>query len=168
MSTGRGLKTLTPNLPLIVRRQRWAVVALSLILLTYALELMLGIVPRFQAPAGSPLIWTALVWILTVKTVTVLCIVLLLRAFKDPPVAIVVQAWIATMPFMDILMLMITALRVRTALAESGVKVGWLWVSDDEVARRLAGLACRKCGYTLTGNVSGRCPECGTAIAVTA
>ena len=21
---------------------------------------------------------------------------------------------------------------------------------------------CRKCGYNLTGNVSGRCPECGT------
>lgn len=23
---------------------------------------------------------------------------------------------------------------------------------------------CRQCGYDLTGNVSGRCPECGTAI----
>lgn len=23
---------------------------------------------------------------------------------------------------------------------------------------------CRKCGYDLTGNVSGRCPECGKAI----
>lgn len=26
------------------------------------------------------------------------------------------------------------------------------------------GLLCRKCGYDLTGNVSGRCPECGTDI----
>ena len=24
---------------------------------------------------------------------------------------------------------------------------------------------CRRCGYNLTGNVSGRCPECGEAIA---
>jgi hypothetical protein len=24
---------------------------------------------------------------------------------------------------------------------------------------------CRRCGYDLTGNVSGRCPECGTAVA---
>jgi len=24
--------------------------------------------------------------------------------------------------------------------------------------------ACRECGYNLTGNVSGRCPECGTPI----
>jgi hypothetical protein len=23
---------------------------------------------------------------------------------------------------------------------------------------------CRKCGYNLTGNVSGRCPECGTMV----
>jgi hypothetical protein len=23
---------------------------------------------------------------------------------------------------------------------------------------------CRKCGYDLTGNVSGRCPECGTPV----
>jgi predicted Zn-ribbon and HTH transcriptional regulator len=24
---------------------------------------------------------------------------------------------------------------------------------------------CRNCGYNLTGNVSGICPECGTAVA---
>jgi len=28
--------------------------------------------------------------------------------------------------------------------------------------RRLPPGHCRKCGYNLTGNVSGRCPECGT------
>lgn len=26
---------------------------------------------------------------------------------------------------------------------------------------------CKRCGYNLTGNVSGRCPECGTVIAET-
>ena len=25
---------------------------------------------------------------------------------------------------------------------------------------------CRKCGYNLTGNVSGRCPECGKKVAM--
>ena len=31
-------------------------------------------------------------------------------------------------------------------------------------ARRIEGL-CRKCGYDLTGNESGVCPECGTPVA---
>ena len=30
-------------------------------------------------------------------------------------------------------------------------------------SRRAAGL-CNRCGYDLTGNVSGACPECGTAV----
>lgn len=29
-------------------------------------------------------------------------------------------------------------------------------------ARRFADHCCARCGYDLTGNVSGRCPECGT------
>ena len=34
-----------------------------------------------------------------------------------------------------------------------------LWMLDR---RRIPAGHCRKCGYDLTGNVSGRCPECGT------
>lgn len=30
--------------------------------------------------------------------------------------------------------------------------------------RRRAASACRSCGYDLTGNVSGVCPECGTPV----
>ena len=32
-------------------------------------------------------------------------------------------------------------------------------------ARQLAEGRCRKCGYDLTGNITGRCPECGTPTA---
>jgi hypothetical protein len=35
-----------------------------------------------------------------------------------------------------------------------------LWRSS----RRIPDDHCRKCGYDLTGNVSGRCPECGEVI----
>jgi hypothetical protein len=34
----------------------------------------------------------------------------------------------------------------------------WLWRGD----RVLGPGHCRQCGYDLTGNVTGRCPECGT------
>ncbi len=30
--------------------------------------------------------------------------------------------------------------------------------------RRIPPGHCQKCGYNLTGNVSGRCPECGTGV----
>ncbi len=37
----------------------------------------------------------------------------------------------------------------------------FLWLSDR---RRFPPTNCQKCGYDLTGNVSGRCPECGQGI----
>jgi hypothetical protein len=36
-----------------------------------------------------------------------------------------------------------------------------LWWHDR---RRILAGECRRCGYDLTGNVSGRCPECGVAV----
>jgi hypothetical protein len=39
--------------------------------------------------------------------------------------------------------------------------MAYVWI----LARRVPGLGrCQKCGYDLTGNVSGRCPECGTEV----
>ena len=37
----------------------------------------------------------------------------------------------------------------------------WLWWRDR---RRVSPDHCQKCGYDLTGNVSGVCPECGSTI----
>jgi hypothetical protein len=36
-----------------------------------------------------------------------------------------------------------------------------LWWRDR---RRFPSVRCRRCGYDLTGNVSGICPECGTGV----
>ena len=53
------------------------------------------------------------------------------------------------------------------------VVVGWCWCFaiayvvgvPFRIARKPRGdRHCRKCGYDLTGNVSGVCPECGEAI----
>jgi hypothetical protein len=40
----------------------------------------------------------------------------------------------------------------------------WL-IRFSRATRRMASGRCQRCGYNLTGNVSGVCPECGTAIA---
>jgi len=40
----------------------------------------------------------------------------------------------------------------------------YLWWRDR---RRIPPGYCQKCGYNLTGNVSGRCPECGSPVAGT-
>ena len=40
----------------------------------------------------------------------------------------------------------------------------WLQ-SDDRRKRRKERGQCHHCGYSLTGNVSGVCPECGTRLA---
>jgi hypothetical protein len=41
---------------------------------------------------------------------------------------------------------------------------GWWWVGRPVEVRGTRGILgqCERCGYDLTGNVSGVCPECGT------
>jgi hypothetical protein len=36
-----------------------------------------------------------------------------------------------------------------------------IWHLERLVVLERRGSHCQKCGYDLTGNVSGRCPECG-------
>ncbi|MCC6359139.1 MAG: hypothetical protein IT450_10360 [Phycisphaerales bacterium] len=43
-----------------------------------------------------------------------------------------------------------------------GAPAAWIWRRD---CRRIKPGRCPNCGYDLTGNVSGTCPECGRAVA---
>ncbi len=46
-----------------------------------------------------------------------------------------------------------------------GVLWAWLFVRlRNRLFERQPGHHCPECGYDLTGNVSGRCPECGTLV----
>ncbi len=42
--------------------------------------------------------------------------------------------------------------------------VMWSYIYVSRYNLRIPWSYCRTCGYDLTGNESGRCPECGTAI----
>jgi hypothetical protein len=58
------------------------------------------------------------------------------------------QYWDVTIPFWMLLVL-------------AALPTAFLWWRDR---RSIPPGHCRKCGYNLTGNVSGRCPECGTPV----
>ena len=46
-----------------------------------------------------------------------------------------------------------------------GTLGAWLYVRlMNRLCRKLRPECCLTCGYNLTGNVSGVCPECGTPI----
>lgn len=70
-----------------------------------------------------------------------------------------------------ILIIPITPLIIAFTLAK-GPRWGDKWAHTEVVWKRYRfkapfdrrGILCMKCGYDLTGNVSGRCPECGTDI----
>jgi hypothetical protein len=49
-------------------------------------------------------------------------------------------------------------------LAVFGVPTAVLWWHAWREHRRIPPAHCQHCGYDLTGNVSGRCPECGTVV----
>jgi hypothetical protein len=50
-----------------------------------------------------------------------------------------------------------------------GVLWAWLFVRyRNRLLLQQPGVHCVECGYDLTGNVSGRCPECGTVAALSA
>lgn len=47
------------------------------------------------------------------------------------------------------------------ALVSAGLPLRWTWARIRRRHRRSAN-QCARCGYNLTGNLSGVCPECGT------
>ena len=51
--------------------------------------------------------------------------------------------------------------RVLVVLLVTGTATAYLWYRDRRI---IPPHCCRSCGYDLTGNVSGVCPECGTKI----
>jgi hypothetical protein len=68
---------------------------------------------------------------------------------------------LAFAPCFNILLLIMVSMSATGTLRNAGIRVGFWGAKDDDVIRALNPMLCRGCGYDLTGNVSGRCPECG-------
>lgn len=67
-------------------------------------------------------------------------------------------------PCINLIVLLGINHRATKLLRRVGVRVGLLGARDEDVIRHISTLHCRTCGYSLIGNISGICPECGTPV----
>jgi hypothetical protein len=101
---------------------------------------------------------------LVVLVFVVVGVVMMLAALQRHVVLIILFAILMIAPCINLLVLLIANSMATSALRAAGLQVGFMGVKDEDVVRLLSPNLCRQCSYNLTGNVSGRCPECGTAI----
>jgi hypothetical protein len=92
--------------------------------------------------------------------------VMLMCALRTNIVMLLVVCILMLVPFISLVILLLENRHATLVLRKAGLSVGFMGVKDEVVVRLLAPNLCRKCGYNLTGNVSGICPECGTPIQV--
>ncbi len=85
----------------------------------------------------------------------------LMSALRDHLLVRILVGVLMFAPCVNILILILVNRHATRALRAAGLKVGLLGVKDEVVVRMLSANRCHICGYDLTGNVSGRCPECG-------
>jgi len=106
-----------------------------------------------------------LVCTLALHVCVIVGVVSLMRALRRNIVWIVLCGFAMLMPLLGLLILLSINSQATRHLREAGIKVGFMGVSDEVVRRATSANICQSCGYDLTGNESGVCPECGTAVA---
>lgn len=105
----------------------------------------------------------AVTW-LVVHTLIVVSVVQLLTALRRHILMRMLYILLLFLPYVGVLMLLAANQQATWALSRAGLRVGLLGVPDEQVIRLLGLYRCRACGYSLIGNTSGRCPECGTPV----
>ena len=133
--------------------------ALWLILITAGIELT-----PFLAPPVMMLPGASIVWLLARVALTIVLIVYvanMLAALGKGIVVRILYIVLLLAPCISIVTLLVANRVAIRALRRAGLHVGLMGVSDEQVVRHLGACRCRQCGYSLIGNTSGRCPECG-------
>ena len=141
----------------LARRQRWMI---WLILLAIVWQLL-----------GAFLFWHRAVGHVSFLAIhlaaylpLVVGLVLLLTAQGKHILMIIIGGLLMFSPCASLLLLLLVNMSVTNTLRNAGLRIGLLGVKKEDMERLLNFELCFGCGYNLTGNVSGRCPECGRPI----
>ncbi len=145
-----------PDIRALARRQRWTIWLILLVIISYVV--MFG--PRFP---GFGMILVAVVGLLRLVTLALLIIgvVLMLTAQRTHWAVTTICAILMICPCVNLIVLVLVNASVNNTLRRAGLRVGLMGAKKEDVERVLNPALCTGCGYDLTGNVTGRCPECG-------
>jgi len=151
-----------PDLRKLAQRQRWMIWLVGLAILSQCLTFW-GTFSGYQQI--DIVLFLVLVLVrLAVYVLMIVGAVLLLHAQGNHLLMIVMCGILMVAPCANLLLLVLVNMSVTRTLKRAGIHVGFLGANLDEVERVLNPMLCRDCGYDLTGNVSGVCPECGQPI----
>ncbi len=146
------------DLRLVARRQKYAIYLVLAAILNWFLTAFMSV--RFGpiiAVLGGFLM-------IAIQLLLVVGVVLMLSATRTHVAVIVVCAILMFAPCVNLIVLLFVNQGVTRTLRRAGIRVGFMGARDEDAERAMDPMLCRVCGYNLTGNVSGRCPECGTLL----
>ncbi|MCB9849617.1 MAG: hypothetical protein H6817_02815 [Phycisphaerales bacterium] len=147
----------------IAKRQRlllWCILiqVLSLCVMPYGL----GVYAPMKSGIGVAIAFQSLRF--GIQICVAIVVVMLMAALKRNIIWRILYIFLVLVPFLNLLLLVTINAQATCALRDAGIRVGFMGADLEVVRRRMYAHLCNQCGYDLTGNQSGICPECGTAI----
>lgn len=151
-----------PDLRVVARMQRWLLWLVLSIMAFYLLFTIAG--PAFMFRGAGPNLAYIVVMevvLLGLYVASVVVVILLLNAMRSHIATKIVCGILVFAPCVNLIMLVLVNRKATAILKTAGIPVGFMGASDRAVVLKTDPTICRHCGYSLIGNLSGRCPECG-------
>jgi len=149
-----------PDIRKLAKAQRWMIL---LVLLGLVGQLVPPMLIGTVGPGRSFMIIWGILY-LGVYVLMVIGTVLLLNAQGSRLPIVIIFGILAMFPCVSLILLVFVNMSATRTLRRAGLRVGFMGANKEDVERVCNPGLCSGCGYDLTGNVTGRCSECGRAI----
>ena len=150
------------DMRVLARRQRW-ILWLVFALLWCEIAPLFTVVARSLPGGIGVYVQIGMVVSFAVRILVVVYGLLFMGALRTNVFVMMLCAPLLFLPLLNLLILLLENRNAMKRLRKAGLTVGFMGVRDEQVIVKLAPNLCRQCGYNLTGNTSGICPECGAA-----